>query len=398
MMYDPGSPAAELFKLYPIGIELGISEKPVPPPLDSDQIYIDGHLLGEPFQSIYAERGVMAYGKPLSEMIYNRVRRRYEQYFEGVAFYQMADSGEIGLLAYGSFICGESCQQVDIKNGVLDYSYMVAPVFKEFVKQHGIIFTGFPLGDLVSLKDQSIQVFQNVVLVSASPWSPDSVQLLPISEDLGLISQNPRTPSSEDQMYFYSTSEGIGFDIPTYFWDYLVAHGGLQTSGPPITHLETISEGVLRQCFENLCLLYDKSSFDEPRVYPVQLGYQYLGLKGYQEHKQTQEPDPTLTKLSLQVEEEQPTIQSNQRQEIRVLVSRDGAPVSGIEMEITITLPDKVTQTYQLPKTGPDGRASILLPLFQVDNGSVILYQVCVIGQEQTYFCYEDSFTIWNQW
>lgn len=397
MVYDPSSPATEYFKLFPIGRELGIVEKSVSPPVQSDQLYVNGHIIGKPFQTYYNKMGSISYGAPLTEMFYNRLRNRYEQYFESVAFYQMKDSGEIGLLAYGSFMCADSCKKVEKGNSVFDYSYRIAPVFRSFVEQYGILFTGFPIGELYSVDGKWFQVFQNIVLMAELPENPQSVRLFSIVKNLGMMPENPLPPSSAQGMSFYSTLDGQGYEIPDFFWDYLVAHGGLQVSGAPVSHLKPFSDETLRQCFENLCLLYDQHAQPNASVFPDQLGYQYLGLLS--DPGAIVEPTSVSRQASivLRVEESQSTLSSEEQQEISVAVLRNGFPASGVALEVNLTMPDESKLTFSMPDTGADGKSSLTLPAILAENGSVILYQVCVINQEQANFCYEDSFAIWNQ-
>lgn len=396
MVYDPSSPATEYFKLFPIGKEMGIFEQAVPHPQDTDQLYENGHIIGLPFRELYVNNGRHTYGAPLTEMFYNRLRRRYEQYFEGAAFYQMRDSGEIGMLAYGAYMCGKSCNPPEIGNSVLDYSHPVAPVFVEFVRQVGFRFTGFPIGDFFPWDGKWFQVFQNVVLVADTPEQPQSARLFSVAKDLGVLQEDPAPPSGAEGMNFFSVSDGMGYDIPAYFWDYLLSHGGLQVSGSPVSHLRDYSEGTQRQCFENLCLIYDQQVTNVAQVYTEQLGYQFMGLMSNIEFPLEPTNEPRHSAIILRVEEGQPMVRSDEQQEIRITVLRNGFPVSGVKLDITVTMPDNSTQNFILPETGADGKASLLLPMIQAENGSVILYQVCVINQEQSNFCYEDTFTIWN--
>lgn len=397
MVHDPSAPPTALFKLFPIGKELGIFEKAVPAPEQSDPWYVNGHIVGQPFRQFYNKQLSQYYGAPLTEMFYNRLRRRYEQYFEGVAFYQMIDSGEVGLLTYGALLCGQNCKQIDAGNSVLDYSHQIAPVFRDLVNQTGIRFSGFPISELFFFDGNWMQVFQNIVLVADSSDHPESARLFSVAKSLGIMPENPLPPSGSKGMNFYSAMDGLGYDIPTFFWDYLVAHGGLQVAGAPISHFGAYTENAFRQCFENLCLIQDNLDTEFAQIYPDQLGYQFLGLLGHVEAPPQPADEPERATIILRVEEGHPTVRSDQPQEIQITVLRNGFPVSGVALELTITMPDNSTQNFALPETGADGKSSLLLPVIQAENASVILYQVCVVNQEQANFCYEDSFAIWNQ-
>ncbi len=218
-----------------------------------------------------------------------------------------------------------------------------------------------------------------------------------IAKNLGVMQDGPLPPSGTAGMNFYPTQDNNGYEIPDYFWEYLNSHGSLVVSGAPISHVKPFSEESFRQCFENICLLYDQHAHNYAPVYPDQLGYQYLGLLkdiGTPAASVDQQQQPSIV---LRVEEGQPTISSGGRQEIQATVLRNARPVSGVDLAITVTLPDNTSWDYRLPKTGEDGKSSLILPAIQAENGSIILYQVCVINQEQANFCYEDSFAIWTQ-
>lgn len=402
MVYDGSLPATEYYSLAPLGKRIGISEPPVPDPKQPDLIYRNGYIIDPDFVAFFDESTAIFTGKPLTGVLYNPALQRYEQYFENLGFYKMKGTGQVGLLAYGSFYCKQNCVPADAGAGEISYRYKVEPVFAPFLQKYGWSFTGFPLGEKYMLDGRWAQVFQNVVLTAAALDQPESVRLLRIPEALHINPEAPRPQSGAPELYFYAVDGEKGFEIPNYFWDYLVAHGGLDVSGAPISHLETVSGETTDQCFENLCLVYDPSAPYNVRVNPESLGINYNALFGYATAQITPQAgesrsDEQISPLTLRVKESQPTIPANQQQVIEVSVSRDGFPVPGVGLEISLSLPDGSSQVYVLPPTGSDGKSVQTLPIIQADNGSVILYKICITGQGQMNFCYEDSFTIWSQ-
>ncbi len=397
LVYDESRPTTEYYSLAPLGVRIGISEPPVPPPDQPGLIYTNGHIVDPDFASFFDENMSVFVGLPLTEVLYNSSRGRYEQYFENLGFYKNKGTGEVGLLAYGTFDCQDKCDDVDAGLGVIDYKYKEAPVFRPLINKYGWRFTGFPLGELFEKDGKLHQVFQNMVLTAGAADQPESVRLLNITGSLDIHAEEPRLQSGAPDMNFFGTSGELGYEIPLYFWDYLMAHGGLEVSGAPITHLESTPNQTIRQCFENLCLVFDPNAPLSLRIAPETLGAYYLGKHGEAPVPAASQSEKKRSPLILRINESQPTLPMNQQQNIEISVSRDGFPVPGIVLEIVLDLPDGSSETYVLPASGSDGKTAQLLPVIQADNGTVILYQVCVIGQDETNICYEDSFTIWSQ-
>ncbi len=121
------------------------------------------------------------------------------------------------------------------------------------------------------------QVFENVVLVS-DPENPSHVFLRPIVEALGYKADPLTVPSGKEGYEFYAVKDGLGYNIPKVFADYLARHGGMDASGPPITEIYRDNHLLERQCFTNLCLELLQKSSGGPLVRPAQLGYLYRML------------------------------------------------------------------------------------------------------------------------
>lgn len=396
LVYDENKPATEVYALAPLGYRVGIMEAPAPAPSQPGAYYTNGHTVDPDFAAFIDEDKWIFVGLPISEVIYNPSKQRFEQYFENIGFYKSQVTGEIGLLDYGAFDCKDKCRQVEAGPGAIEIRYREAEVFKPFINKYGWRFTGFPITKIYALDEKWLQVFQNMVLIADSQAQPDSVRLLSIADELEMIPETPAIGSGAPDMNFYPTDGNLGYDIPLYFWEYILAHGGLETSGAPITHLQTSGGSSLRQCFENLCLIYDPAAPSSLQVMPEPLGIIFMGKTGEVSIPGTTQPEQQRSFLKLRVKEMQATISTSEQQIIEVSAMRDGYPVPGIVMEIIITMPDETTQSYVMPATGSDGRTTLTLPAIQAENGSVILYLVCVNGLEETDICYEDSFAIWS--
>jgi hypothetical protein len=280
MVFDPNAPANSKFRMAPLGLEMGVSEPETPPPSNPELHYLNGHTIAPEFYPMYELLGADMVGKPITEEKLNLIRKRHEQYFENLGFYRIEGTSEVHLLAYGTWVCRDKCSEgVPLAQSTIDIMSYIDPVFQGFVTQQGADMTGFALTEAYASPDGKWeQILENVVLVADSRIDPQSVSLRPLSEKVHIMVEEPRSPVGDPQMYFYPVEENKGYEIPLYFWDYIQKHGGVQVSGPPVTHYTLLLGQVYHQCFVNLCLTYDQSAIEQARVRPEPLGYAYRVL------------------------------------------------------------------------------------------------------------------------
>jgi len=149
-------------------------------------------------------------------------------------------------MGYGLWKCASSCMPPSSlpQDSFVEPPLPVAPEFRKAVERLGQSFTGFALSTAYTASDGATeQVFENVLLATL-PGKNGQVFLCPLPVKLG-ISPEPFEPaSSKDNMFFYPINEASGYNVPQIFLDYLARHGGLDASGPPITTLGAIREGV----------------------------------------------------------------------------------------------------------------------------------------------------------
>jgi hypothetical protein len=103
--------------------------------------------------------------------------------------------------------------------------------------------------------------------------------------------------------------------------------------------------------------------------------------------------------VALQASVESQQIGPGDEQKIDILVVRkdNQQPVTNIKADLTITLPDKSQYTASFPETGPDGRASLLIPaLNNLSNGQILLFQVCLNNDGEQAVCSSGSYLIWS--
>ena len=110
------------------------------------------------------------------------------------------------------------------------------------------------------------------MVLIVDPMSPGGVGLLPITERLNILPDSMSVVNDDPNFHFYIVENQKGFGIPNHLWEYIDAHGGIELIGSPISNYSRIADQKYRQCFRNLCLIYDKSL---SIVYPEALGYSY---------------------------------------------------------------------------------------------------------------------------
>jgi hypothetical protein len=444
MVYDPDAPLIQRFYLASLGKDLGFFEPAVPTPSEPDVVYVDGHSIFSDFLPLYEKLGARMVGKPLTEGYHNLIRNRYEQHFENVGFFRMDGSPDVHLLAYGVMACGEDCTSSNPGNATIDINNYIDPTFQEFVNNQGADFTGYALSDAyVNEEGTWEQILENVVLAAESADSPQSVRLQPLAEKLSLKSSPPGLKSNNPDMYFYPTQGDLGYEIPSYFFDYLNRHGGLAFTGLPIAQVSSLGDKMKHQCFTNLCLAYDPVSNEGGRVRPEPLGYAYKYLYYKETFQPTPTPEPAVLDgwptpqgqpvLSdpvspdqpvedLPPEQMQPPIEpaageapgaeertvtfrswesfpvlgSGRIQEVGIEAKSNGQPMGGLPLELTVTMPDGNQLFYIMPETNANGKSTLSLPPFDAPNGTIVPYLVCVRLENRQKICLEKSFIIWS--
>jgi hypothetical protein len=167
----------------------------------------------------------------------------------------------------------------------MDLIARIDPAFVQFVNQWGADFTGFAISEpYVNKNGKWEQIFENVVLEADSPGDPGSVRLRTLNQLLNTPPEPPREASQGLDQHFIAMEGSRGYEVPANFWEYLEAHGGLEMSGAPTTHVSPLHGSVLHQCFVNLCLMYDQQAPPPGRVRPEPIGHMYKTLYYQPDH------------------------------------------------------------------------------------------------------------------
>jgi hypothetical protein len=421
MGHDPEAPANQRFYLAALGLDMGIIEPGVSPPDRPDVRYIGGHIIFEVFVPWYEQLGgTRIVGQPITELHYNPVEGRYEQYFENLGFYysEADPTDTIQLLPYGWWKCADSCNYTLDVELMFDVPYPAGQEFAEAVARLGPGFTGVALSEVYTNPDGvNEQVFGNVVLL-LNTEQPGNISLRPIAESLGIEPDSLRFPSKDPGMVFIPIQDNQGHNVPRLFLEYLALHGGADAAGLPVTELTPLGDDVYRQCFTNLCLEERRNENGALRVRPVPLGYAYLERgrgsvlpSTVQPESLPSQPEPpaTVSQPEMELHDDQaqefrvdvwemhPTVAQNQSQEVTVSVFKNNVPVSLAEPLLVLALPDEKDKTYYMLPTGDDGTSYLKLDPIDVQNGTLVPYQVCFHGLGGQDRCVEDSFMVWGE-
>ena len=442
MVYDPNANQKGSTYLDSLGLSFGVEEPTVPNPNRTDEVYINGHIIYKQFLALYRKLGGARFvGLPITEVHYNSVKGRTEQYFENLGFY-ISDNDQsktAHLLAYGTFACDQECRYKRDPVSIPASKPFLPQAFNNEVARLGYDFVGRPLTESHKQGEGEEIIFDNLVMVyqpdqkvnvmkgqgGFQMWFPQvlftfpggyartkqeesfnlmvplilsseskSVLFRPIVGMVG-IEPEPPVPSNGDPiMVFYPTDGNLGHNVPKYFNDYIQLHGGLGVSGPPVTEVFRVSEGIYRQCFTNLCLDFDLNVQKAERLYPVPLGMAYK--EKYYSEPGDQFEKQNLKDIKITVWEDQLYVTSAESQVINVLIQEKGVPLKNWEPELILTMPDNRVLNYYFPPTDEDGKASIKIPPVKTSSGTLIPYRVCMRGVKGESVCVENNYLIWN--
>ncbi|MBC8509281.1 MAG: hypothetical protein H8D34_30890 [Chloroflexi bacterium] len=375
MVCDPQATSDQSFQLAPIGVEIGIAEPPKNPGAPG------GHAIFSDFQGFYEQLGgAQVVGLPLTDVRYNPERGGVEQYFENLGFYQLESDplGEIRLLGYGAWMCGDVCAYESLEEDSVMLSSVVDTPFAQAVQRLPPQFVGKPLTEPHTAPDGQLeQIFENMVIIAA-PERPGEIALRPITAMLGV----EVSPDGE-------------FDIPEFFMEYLNQNSGLEFSGPAVTGYERQGDDVFRQCFLNLCLDHYPNSPEGLQVKPTLLGYLYKS-RYYQASVSAPDISDASQPITLEVWEGYPLISPDEPQLISVAVYNGLRPMENVELVLTLILPDGNLQIYSTEPTREDGKAFFELDPISAPHGTSIQYSVCIAHLADGEICVEDDFLIWG--
>ncbi len=358
----------------------------------------------EGFQAFYKSLfGEPYVGKPLTEIQYNKDKRRLEQYFERMGFYQLIDDprATVHLLAYGSNACAQFCTypisdsaDVSTKNSLPIRSLNLIN------RLGGIAVFGAPLTQPYTAEDGSQEQLFEKVLLYVPKDNPTTILLRPLARMLAVRIEAPIPQSGQQNSgtIFYPVGDGVGYEVPVVFDQFIANHGGREISGPPTSSAFSIPGNGTKmagQCFTNYCLVYDPDGAAGFQVSLMSLGSQYLK----QTHPEDQpfEFSPETIRLYLSERKTQVTANEEQVIQVKVVQKKDLKPISNVGALLVVGMPDGSKPSYSFPPTDQKGSTSATLPpVKNARSGTMIPYVVCLNVPSTSIICQADTYLIWN--
>ena len=389
MYFDPSQPPAQQYGFYPLAVDYwNISSLQDPPPTEASTPYLNGHAIWEDAWLLYNKLGSNVVGVPLTGVITNYEKQRYEQYCEGLGFYRdfSAPQADIHLMPYGEWVCQSNCTYF-FGDAAAPQRMAERPtsdierIFLDYAERPGYAFTGAPINVPQMALDGNVEMaFENVIMFF-NPQSPYPVKLRPLPIWLGIAQEIPAYSLALDWLDFREVQSGLGYDVPVFLHDFIIAHGGFELAGEPITHYRSLTDGGYYQCFTNLCLEYHPSAPASLRVRATPLGAQYASQG---------------SPLRIFVNLTDTNFPANQPVTLEVYALQNGHVLKDIMFELALSLPVGNPQNYFVSPDSEDGVSSVTIPALDLPQGSRVGYTACAVGMVGEQECATGTFTIWG--
>ncbi len=402
LLYDSSAPATQQFSLAPLGLEFFYPD----PPLTNNGLYVKGTQNGlvvyQRFVALFHQLdGTRYVGRPISQPFYDPDNQRIVQYFENLGFYTSANdpTDTVHLLPYGLLDCDVNCRKEHHGSPLVSPVPRYTEPFMDAIENFGREITGHPLSEYYRTEDGEIeQVYENVILF-APMEDLTQVSLRPLPQMVGIQQGALSPPDPDENLVFfpYENSEQ-GYNVPLMFDNYICNHGGWSLSGAPITERFYLADEVtIRQCFETFCLDFIQPEEAAPYVQTAPLGQTFVDL-GLHQRPGTKALIFSNPDVSMAVWEDNPFIKPEDQQIIylKIIQPGDQAPIPNLDAILIIILPDGMKLRYIMPPTDELGQSFRNLPTFNVPNGSLISYSICLDVQSEMPICKMDAFTVWS--
>lgn len=339
--------------------------------------------LPEPFASEAARLGLETIGLTLSEP-YRASDGRLEVIFENLV------------------MTLESTEPAQVSTGMIlrlwvPQIFYQGPIPPELPKRHLAGQLWLPM----VLQINSNEPRMAIVKAVGSLWMPlvqhglppirqETIRLKPIVEMVGIMRQPPAPQRDDPLMVFYPTEGTLGYHVPLFFDAMVKQIGGVEVTGKPIMEVRPFEEGKFRQCFTNLCLIFDTraSAGEQLTLEPIGEEYKarfYSGNEGKPKSKE-------LGDLRMEVHEIPPYDFLEEGPEIQVTLSQDDQPLAGRELTLTLSMPNGSRQIYALAPTNELGQTFQVLPVIEAPFGFLVLYQVCYPEAPEPGLCLEENY------
>jgi hypothetical protein len=395
MVFDPLATASNRFQLAPLGITLGVAEGNQLGQTDGDGRLINDKLVVADFLATYESLGGARFvGRPISDATFNVEKGRLEQYFENLGFYQIDGKSTVHLMPYGAYACDRKCRDQATFAAIPMKQSVLPPSFLQKAIELGLPFVGKPLTGLHIAPDGKQEViFDNLVLVAEAD-SMDQVTIRPVAVQISRKAQKLVEPADSNLSIFFEVEDGLGYNVPLHFRDYINQNGGMQISGQPISEVFSPQAGIYWQCFTNLCLQFNMNVEGEQRLSPVPLGREYKA----ESFQRTRDFDTSqdINTIDIRVWEKDTFVSAAGSQEIHTVISEEGTPLRNFEPLLIATMPDGSQRKAYFPPSDSDGLSAIMLAPIKAPNGTLIAYRVCLFGLDGQENCVGDNYLIWD--
>lgn len=439
MVYDPKAEEKAQYYLGPLGKEYGRKEKaPGSVPPQEGDVVANGFVIYPDFVSLFQRFGSGVYsGKPSISAWVNENENRIEQHFLNVGFYISTDDPPLTtpeegngvaqsapkLLPWGLLACQEGCIPVEEPTPLplvgVGAEGEISEPFGSLIAELTPAFLGKRLqGPYWAADGQREIIFENIVMYAQK----GEVYMRPVVQVLGYQRTKLVPPGDDPTLVFVENKDGLGHNVPQLFYGYIMANGGLEISGLPITESVEISRNLYRQCFTNICLETITAGLNKDQVMVRPVGREYLEQvvnapggaatippviegEGGESAGESQEASenangtpapalpPLLADLQFTVSEAYPLLGIGQQQIIEIGSSAGEEPAAGISFTVTIILPDGGQQSVDARPTNNEGVTQARLPVLELPAGSLVNYQVCVVGAPDLP-CYNGNFLV----
>jgi hypothetical protein len=371
--------------------------------------------------------GIQILGKPISDS-YIAPDGNREQIFENVVIYAPPDNPNqiqfrplpvmLGMIAVPP---GE--KKYGLEDNVVFYpsenglGYHVPILFDQFIALHGSTeMSGNPIADLTRYREDNInrQCYQNYCL-EYHQEAPESlrIRLTPLGiRYKDMLETRGQLPSAnEDSQTMMQQPEAISPEPDTEMSLPNPAVEPVEQQDDLLQDLQAIEESLAAENQPQQAGA--EKPYKTARRQPIPKGEAQPAQPVQPAQQQPTQPQPVSpppqpendpptpmdpNSLILLICEQKPQIPASGGQIIHLVVHKQEnlEPVPGLVAEIKIVTPNG-EHVYTTPPTGSGGRASIAIdPMPDLENGSLITYQVCVkTGLDQP-LCEYDSYLIWN--
>lgn len=385
----------EAYSFAPVVVE-GALMPPTPFPQVTQESgkVVNGYVIHPDFIPLYEQLyGMIFTGQPLGNAWINYDKGRVEQYFENVIIAADLDDDTptAYLLPAAHAVC-TFCDPANRPFGAFTIETQQASPFSTFLTRVNGTAFGEPLTrPFINEDGLQVQIFENAA-IAAKPDDLANAWLLPLSYELNMFESNPTEQryGTDKDVYFYPVGDK-GYHVLVWFDQFIVNHGGRNTAGNPIAEV-AYYDGVIRQCFENYCLDLEQdpeSGLPVAALAPLGSWYVDQQLKtGHLTEDQLMVAWATPETIQFEIGEQQAKIDRDTSQVIylSIISSETGQPLSDVRSTVTLLTPDNQQMELELMPTDQNGLTWVEVPAHsQLDNGTVIRYEVCLelnSGQE----------------